>query len=138
MTTYSFPDAEVVLVAYLKTLSAGFPAGTIVSTEVPNDYNGTQYVVRLDRCGGPTNWPYADHPCVEVSCFGPDKLSAAGLRDTVRSALTWMALAAFDFSTLGARVSDANEKLGPQWFAEDGYPPAGSWKFEVSMDLRSG
>ena len=130
-----FPDIEVVLVGYFRTLP--LPSGTLVGISVPVDYDGSQSVVRVNRIGGPTNWPIADLPSVEISCWGPDRATAAGLRDIIRLNMTWMVLATADLSEFGARISNPIERIGPQWLDEEGYVPAGRYFFEVSLGLRN-
>lgn len=130
-----FPDVEVVLVAYIQTLA--LPEGTIVSTSVPTSYDGSQTVCRVNRIGGATDWPIMDSPSVEISCWGPDRASAAALRDVVRLGMTWMALAEVSSFSIPCRISNPVERLGPQWFDEEAYIPAGRYMFEISLDLRN-
>jgi hypothetical protein len=129
------PDVETVLVAYLQTLA--LPEGTIVSTSVPTTYDGSQLVVRVERVGGSTDWPAVDHPTVELSCWGPDKASAAALRDVVRLNMTWMYLGAVPSFSVPCSFFNVVERLGPQWFDEDGYLPAGRYMFEISLDMKN-
>lgn len=130
-----FPDPETVLVSYIQTLA--LPEGTIVSTEVPTTYDGSQSVVRINCIGGTTDWPIMDSPTIEFSCWGPDRATAATLRDVVQLGMSWMALAQVTSFPVPCRISNPVMRLRPQWFDEDGYLPAGRYMFEISLDLRN-
>jgi hypothetical protein len=130
-----FPDIETVLVAYIQTLA--LPSNTIVSVQVPITYDGSQSVVRVNRLGGASEYPIMDHPNVEISCWGPDRATAAALRDIVRLGMTWVALSQVASFSVPCRLSNPVERLGPQWLDEEAYMPAGRYMFEVSLDLRN-
>lgn len=134
MVTTPFPNAEVVMIAYLRTLS--LPANTMVVRSLPTDYDGSQIVVRVNRIGGAAHWPDKDSPVYELRCWGPDIDTASTLLDVVRTGLSWMELANADFTAVGAVFSNPAERLGPQWFDEEAYMSAGSYMFELNLDIR--
>jgi hypothetical protein len=132
----SLPDTKAVLIGWLSTLPE--LDGVVVAGRVPEDYDGSQRVVRVTRAGGhASSLPYwRDNAYVEIDAFGPDEASAWDLIAIAREAVLNRILDA-DLSPFGACVMNAIEHVGPQWFDEPDYPPAGRFLIQTGVTIRA-
>ncbi len=136
------PDAELVLIKWLTAQSS--LSGILVTSHLPDSgnpggaYNGTQKVVRVYRTGGfidnRLGAVWIDHARLDVDAFGPNKTEAYNLVAKVRSLILGDLIWA-DQSALPGLVKDVTEYVGPQWFDEPEYPPAGRYILQLGVTL---
>lgn len=127
------PDAVAVICGHL---TAVLPDAVSVGTRIPDDYDGSQQLVRVDRIGGavdPSAWAWLDHVHLDVEAWAPIQQDAADLIAVVRMQL--MLAQYTDLSAFGAVVSKVEENTGPQWFPDPDYPPAGHQLVQVVVTL---
>lgn len=130
-----FVDIEEVLTGWLDSQLS--PIGVEVVSRVPDDYNGSQKIVRVVRLGGSADaYTAFDYPRIDVDVFGPDKGTAADLMKVVRRLMLSGILTA-DLSAWSASVSHVREDVGPQWLDEPDYPPAGRYLIQFTVLARS-
>jgi hypothetical protein len=128
------PDAKAVLIGWLT--SRPELSQILVTGKVPDDYDGSQSVVRITRNGGHTEFPHwRDEAYIHYDSFAPDEGAAWDLCVIVRDLLMSELLNA-DLSSFSASVTDVVEYVGPQWFDEDDYPPAGRYLVQMGVTLR--
>lgn len=100
-----FPDAEAVVVAYLK----GVLPGVKVSTLVPNPR--PDRLVRVTRTGGSRRNVAQDDAMVTLECWDKAAADAAALANRVRAHLT-------NFDTVDGYMPRDGEVSGPQFFPD--------------------
>lgn len=126
------PDAVGVFCAHLAAL---LPDSVAVGTRVPDGYNGSQQFVRVDRIGGAMQQPgfWLDLAHLDVEVWGPLEQDAA---DLIAKCRMYLQLALYtDLSAQGAVVSKVQETVGPQWFSDPDFPPAGHQLVQVAVTL---
>lgn len=127
------PDAVAVVCGHLR---AQLPDTVAVGTRLPDEYDGSQQVVRVDRIGGAMDrsaWAWLDNPHLDVEAWAPLQTDASDLIALVRAALV---IAPYtDLTALGAVVCNVEENVGPQWFPDPDYPPAGHQLVQVVLTL---
>lgn len=128
------PPADAVGV-FCAHLAALLPDEVIVGTRLPDDYDGSQQVVRVDRIAGAMDRAgfWLDNAHLDVEAWAPLQQDAA---DLIAKCRMYMLLALYtDLSAQGAVVSDAVETVGPQWFPDPDYPPAGHQLIQWAVTL---
>lgn len=136
------PDVEALVIGWLSSRSelAGAFVSSVVPTYFPDGarYDGTQSIVRVVRMGGgiDNSLPfYLDHARLDLDCFAKDKATAHDLMAQVR-ALFLRDLRAADVSSFAtASIRDTTEFVGPQWFDEPDYSPAGRYLLQVGVSV---
>lgn len=129
------PDDEALVCGWLG--GRGELSGVIVADRLPDDYDGSQLVVTVNRIGGGMDrgagGTWLDRPRLDIDCHGKDKAAAKDLARTVRALLP---VARFDdHSAAGAVWSDTTEDVGPQWLPDPDYPEAGRYLLQVSVSI---
>jgi hypothetical protein len=136
MTASALPDSEAALIGWLSAQSA--LSGVTVCSSLPISYDGSQAVVRIDRIGGAADYLMRiDRPRLDVDCYGPSKASAWDLTALVRRLLLVDLIQGGNLSQWSASVSDVREDVGPQFFDEPDYPPAGRYLMQITAVIHS-
>lgn len=115
-----FPDAEAVVVAYLK----GVLPGVKVSTLVPNPR--PDRLVKVTRTGGSRRNVAQDDAMVTLECWDKESADAAALANRVRAHLA-------NFDTVDGYVPRDGEVSGPQFFPD---PLTSNPRYQLTVIIR--
>lgn len=115
-----FPDAEAVVVAYLK----GVLTGAKVGTKVPNPR--PDRLVKVTRTGGSRRNVAQDDAMVTVECWDKEASDAAALANRVRAHLAI-------FDTVDGYMPRDGEVSGPQFFPD---PLTSSPRYQLTVIVR--
>lgn len=121
----AFPDAEAVLVTYLKTKIAGVS----ISTKIP-DPRPTK-LIKVTRVGGSKLRLNADSPMLAFECWGSTSVEASALCRQARAYVDAMA----GETVNGVWVFKVREVGGPVYFPDpDTALPR--YQFSVAIDMK--
>ena len=115
-----FPDAEAVVVAYLK----GVLPGTKVGAKVPNPR--PDRLVRVTRTGGSRRNVAQDDAMVTLECWDKESADAASLANRVRAYLA-------NFDTADGYMPRDGEVSGPQFFPD---PLTTNPRYQLTVIIR--
>lgn len=121
----AFPDAEALVITYLKTKIAG----VYVSTKIP-DPRPTK-LIKVTRVGGSKLRLNADSPLLVFECWGSNSVEAS---DLCRQARAYVDAMAGD-TVSGVWVFRVREVGGPAYFPD---PDTNSprYQFSVAIDMK--
>lgn len=123
-----FPDAESVVVQFLKTeyTARGVTGG--VGTKLPKNHSNADAFTRVSRVGGDARDLVTDSARILVECFGPNTVAASDRAKITRALL----LASARLTDVVTRATDG----GGVAFLPDPDTNQARYQFVVTLDLR--
>ncbi|GGZ15429.1 hypothetical protein GCM10010387_04700 [Streptomyces inusitatus] len=131
MAALTFPDAERLVVDFLKTRPE--LTGAAVDNRPPAVFDGTQRAVLVSRVGGA--WVddlNLDRPLLDLEVYGPDKTAAHTLALAARACV--LELTGTSYGT--AFVSDVSEEDGPRWLPDYNRPAGNRYLSTIRLSVR--
>ncbi|TKT03443.1 hypothetical protein [Streptomyces lasalocidi] len=123
----AFPDAEALVISYLKPKMGG----VTVTTKVPNPRPANGKLIKVTRLGGSQLRLNADSPLLAFECWGSTTVEASELCRLARAYVTAMA----GEKVNGTWVYKVREVGGPAFFPDpDSDSPR--YQFSVAIDMK--
>ncbi|MEU3599891.1 hypothetical protein ABZ714_14365 [Streptomyces sp. NPDC006798] len=123
----AFPDAEALVIAYLKTKISG----VTIATKVPNPRPANGKLIKVTRVGGSKLRLNADSPVLAFECWGLTSIEASDLCRTARAYVNAMP----GETVNGTWVFRVREVGGPVFFPDlDTDIPR--YQFSAAIDMK--